>query len=391
MEGIGAINITENPVGTTATEFEDNLILGSDSQWGSNSYAHEIRAMGGFWTCQFDILPGKKGLGYLEEYLLHGLGRQVESYSPNGKKIWEGQITRMSLDIPGAKLDVSLVDMTNKTHARYLTSEGGLIKRSATFQDTDSQAMFGIKEKIVQGVIIKDEGVADDLAQQYLSAYVSSVRPKPTISPEGSAGGNIKLTVFCDGYIKTLMWRVYNKVTAHTNQNLSTQIQDIITAVGQFVGQTSIVTNTHQVSQEYDRDDTAFEIIMGLVRLADSSQNRHIAGMYEDRKFTYEQIIGSALSDVKYTFRIRDNKKKIFEAGTGQEIPFSEVRPNNYIRITDMFTGQLSGADITKDPQVTFIEAVTYREPIGLKMIPDTISSFDTLFALSTFGGSSPL
>lgn len=391
MEGVGAINITENPVGTTATEFEDTLILGTPSQWGTNSYEHEIRTMGGFWNCEFDLLPGKIGLGYLEEYLLNGLGRHVESYSPNGVKIWEGQITRMNFQIPGASMNVSLIDMANKTWVRFLTSEGGLIKRSAEFENAASQARYGIKEKAIQGVIIKDTGVADNLAQLYLNTYVNAIRPRPTVSPSGSAGDRIKLTVFCDGYIKTLMWRVYNLVTQHTDQNLSIQIQDIITAVGQFVASTSIVTNTQQVSQEYDRDDTAFDIIMGLVRLADSSQNRHIAGMFENRKFTYEQVRATALADVKYNFRIRSNKKRIFESGTGREIPFSEIRPNNYIRLSDVFTGTPGKANISDDPQVTYIDSVTFKEPIGLRILPDSISSTDTLFALSTFGGSSPL
>ena len=393
MEGVGAINITENPVATIPTEFEDTLILGKDSQWATNSYGHDIRAIGGFWGCVFDILPGKNGLGYLEEYLLNGLGRHVESYSPNGKKIWEGQIVRMTLQLPGAKMEVDLRDMTNKAWIRYLTSEGGLIKRSTVFENADSQSKYGIKEAAVQGVIINSSAIADVMAEMYLNTYVNAIRPRPSIAPSGSVGsGGVRLSVFCQGYIRTLAWRVYNLMTEHSDQNLSLQISDIITAVGQFVNSTDIVENTLQVSQEYDRDDTAFDAIMGLVRSADASQNRYIAGMYEERKFKYEQVRASALSDVRYNFRIRDNEKVIRESGTGRVVPFSEIRANNYIRVSDIFTGKpFNGTDVNEDPQVTYIESISYQEPFGLDIQPDTISSLDTLMALSTFGGSSPV
>ncbi len=388
---IGAINITENPVGTVATEFQDTLVLGEDSQWGTNSYGHEIRVMGGYWSCEFDILPGKKGLGYLEEYLSNGLGRQVESYTINGKKAWEGQIIKMSLQIPGAKVGVSLKDMTNKAWVRYLTSEGGLIKRSTVFENAASQAKFGIKEQVVQGVIISQTSVADDVAEQYLNKYVNAIRARTTVATGRGGGEAIKLSVTCEGYFRTLDWRTYNLMTAHTEQNLSIQIQDVITAVGQFVSLTDIVANTQQVSQEYDRDDTAFNIITGLVRLGDASQNRHIAGMYDDRKLIYEQIRGTTLADVKYNFRIRDNKKVIVESGTGRELSPAEIRPNNYIRVADIFTGSPSPSDVTLDPQVNFIEAVTYKEPVGVTLIPDSLANVDALLSLATFGGSSPL
>lgn len=388
---IGSIAITENPVGTVATEFQDNLILGASSQWGTNSYAHEIRVMGGYWGNSFDILPGKKGLEYLEEYLLNGLGRHMESFTPNGKKVWEGQIVKMALQIPGAKIIVSLKDMTNKAWVRYLTAEGGLLKRSTVYEDTDSQAKFGIKEEAVQGVIISQAAVADDLAEEYLNTYINAIRARSTVSAGGGGGEAIKLTITCEGYFRTLAWRVYNLMTAHTEQNLSIQIQDVITAVGQFVATSDIVENTQQVTQEYDSDDTAFNIITGLVRLGDASQNRHIAGMYDNRKFVYEQILGATLEDVKYNFRIGDNRKVITESGTGRELAHAEIRPNNYMRITDVFTGAPALANITLDPQVNYIESVTYQEPIGIVLTPDSLSSLDTLFSLATQGGTSPL
>jgi len=220
---------------------------------------------------------------------------------------------------------------------------------------------------------------------------VNAIRARSTITAGGGSGEAVKLSVSCDGYFRTLTWRTYNLMTTHTEQNLSLQIGDIITAVGQFVDSTDIVENTQQVTQEYDRDDTAYNIITGLVRLGDASQNRHIIGMHNDRKLTYEQVRGTTLSDVHYNFRIMDNKKVITEAGTGMVLDNAEIAPNNYIRISDIFTGRSSPADVTCDPQVNYIESVRYQEPHGIILTPDTLSSIDTLFAMATFGGSSPL
>ena len=391
--GIASIIISENPVTLARTGFKDNLILGKNSAWADNSYTHEIRAMGGFWKCKFDIMPNRLGIGYLMEYLENGLGRDVRTYTANEGSAWAGLISKLELKYPGGSIVVSLLDMANRVWVRYLSAEGGLIKKSTTQNDTASQTKFGIKEEVLMGAIISDGNVADQLAAAYLAEYADPGRSRINVKLSRVSMSGVRLRVSCIGYFRTLNWRTYNKVTAHTEQNVSSQIGDINTAVGQFISSTNIATNTSQVSQEYDRDDLAGDLILGLTRMADSSNNRFICGVYEDRILKYEQSKSlSSEDDIKYKIRIRDNESVIREVETNRAVSPAALRPNDWLRVVDILSGDIrTSTDIKKDPQVTFIESVTFSEPDGLTIPGNRAVQLDNLMAKSGFGGVSQI
>ena len=391
--GIASIVISENPVTSARTGFMDNLILGKKSAWADNSYTHVIRAMGGFWKCSFDLMPNRLGIEYLMEYLENGLLRHVNSYTTNEGPAWEGFISKLELKYPGGSITVSLLDMANKVWVRYLSAEGGLIKRSTVQNDTISQARFGIKEEVLAGAIISDGNVADQLAAAYLAEYADPGRSRINVKLSKMSLAGVRLKVSCSGYFKTLNWRTYNKVTAHTEQNVSLQIGDINTAVGQFIASADLTENTSQVSQEYDRDELAGDLILGLARMADSSNNRFICGVYEDRILKYEQAQGlSSENDIKYKIRIRDNESVIREAKTDRSVSPAALRPNDWLRVVDILSGNIrTSTDIKKDPQVTFIESVTFSEPDGLTIPGNRAVQIDNLMAKAGFGGVSQI
>ena len=391
--GIASIVISENPVTLFRTGFMDNLILGKSTAWADNSYTHEIRAMGGFWKCKFDLMPNRLGIGYLMEYLENGLGRDIKSYTTDEGPAWQGFISKMELKYPGGSIAVSLLDMANRTWVRYLTAEGGLLTRSTVQNDTNSQTKFGIKEEVLAGAIISDGNVATQLAAAYLAEYADPGRSRINVKLSGAALSGVQLKVSCVGYFRTLNWRTYNKVTAHTEQNVSLQIGDISTAVGQFIASADLATNTSQVSQEYDRDDLAGDLILGLTRMADSSNNRFICGVYEDRILKYEQSKAlSSEGDIKYKIRIRDNESVIREVGTNRPISPAALRPNDWLRVVDVLSGDIrTSTDIKKDPQVTFIESVTFSEPDGLTIPGNRAVQIDNLMAKAGFGGVSQI
>ena len=393
LSGIASIVISENPVTLARDGFLDNLILGKKSAWVDNSYTHETRAMGGFWKCKFDLMPNRLGIGYLEEYLENGLGRDVKSYTANEGLAWEGFISRLELKYPGGSIIVSLVDMANRTWVRYLTAEGGLLKRSTVQNDTVSQGKFGIKEEVLSGAIISDGNVADQLAAAYLAEYADPGRSRVNIKLSSRDMSGVRLKVSCHGYFRTLDWRTYNKVTAHTEQNVNLQIGDIITAVGQFIASTNLATNTSQVSQEYDRDEPASGLILGLSRMADGSNNRYICGVYKDRILRYEQSQTlSSEDDMKYKIRIRDNKSVVRTVDTNREISPAAVRPNDWVRIVDVLSGNIrTSTDIKKDPQVTFVESIVFNEPDRLTIPGNRAVQIDNLMAKSGFGGVSQI
>jgi len=390
---IGSISITNDPV-VGVSEFTDNLVAGSDSAWAPNSYGHEIRAMGGFWSAGFDILPNRLGIEYLNEYLLNGLGRKVSAYTQeSGALAFEGKIMRMRLHIHGVSVQVSLENMTNKTWVRYLTSEGGLIKRSTVQEDSGSQTAYGIKEVVNSGAIIPSSTIADQVASAYLKEYSTPTRTRISIEVGRNTDQDISLSVFCHGYFRTLNWRTYNQTALQTLQTVDEQIQDVIDDVGQFINSSNLATNISLVSRVYDRDELAGNIILDLSRLADSSNNRYVVGVYKDRLLKYEQAATlTNEEDIRYTFRMRDNKQVFNRAGTDRELSPAEVRPNNWMRITDIFPGQIiHDTDLSKDPQTTFVESVIFREPIGVSIPSNRAVQVDNLLAKSGFGGASQI
>jgi len=391
--GIVSIVISENPVTLFRDGFMDNLILGKGSAWADNSYSHEIRAMGGFWKCSFDLMPNQLGIGYLMEYLENGLGRHVNSYTTNEGPAWEGFISKLELKYPGGSIVVSLLDMANRVWVRYLSAEGGLLQRSTIQNDTVVQGKFGIKEEVLAGAIISDGNVADQVAATYLADYADPGRSRINVKLSRAAAAQARLKVSCIGYFRTLNWRTYNKVTAHTEQNVNLQIGDIITAVGQFIASADLATNTSQVSQEYDRDDLAGDLILGLARMADASNNRFICGVYEDRLLKYEQSQTlSSEGNIKYKIRIRDNESVIREVVTNRPISPAALRPNNWLRVVDILSGNIrTSTDIKKDPQVTFIESVIFSEPDGLTIPGNRAIQIDNLMAKAGFGGVSQI
>ncbi len=391
---IAAIVIKENPV-VTSVDFTDILKAGSENSWAEDSYGHEIRNIGGFWKNKFNLLPDKTGdITSLEEYLENGLGRNVDSYLPDGGALaWQGFISKMRLILPGAIVQVSLGDMANRVWVRYLSAEGGLIKRATKQNDTDSQTRFGIKEVVLQGAIISDANLADQAAAAYLNEYQDPRRTKTTVRLGGRASTQVRLEVFCEGYFKTMFWRTFNQTSTQGTQNANLQIQDIVDDGGQFIASTDLAINAIAVTQVYDEDSLAGDAVAGITRMGDSSNNRFIIGVYENRVLRYEQAkVLSTAADINYSLRIRDNRQIIKELGSGRLLNPAAIRPNNWLQTEDLFSTKISNeADINRDPKLTFIESVVYKEPIGLTLTSNRSTQADIIMAKAGFGGAAQL
>ncbi len=393
--GIASIIVKENPVVGVAN-FTDVLKYGTDNAWQENSYGHEIRNLGGYWRAAFTILPSTLGLPYIQEYFENGLGRDVQVFSPDGTKAWEGYISRMIFTLPGVRSTLDITQMGNRVWVRYLTAEGGLIKRTTKQNDTDGQGRFGVKEKVLQGAIINADTNADQAAIAYLNEY-SEPRPGDDITISGGgggAGGEVSLRIFCRGYFDTLNWRTYNQEATTGNQDADAQIQDIVDAVGQFVDSTDLTANTIQVTQEYDNDDLAGDSIFGITRMGDASNNRYIAGMYDDRELIYEPVvdIDSDPALVRYKMRVHDKRRAILEQATGREINPALIQPNNWINVEDLLPLTIGKSALpSRRPGISFIESVTFREPTGFDIKSNRSSQVDVIMAKIGFGGSSQL
>jgi len=390
---VGSITIKESPV-IGSVDFNDNLEAGD---WVRDSYEHEIRSIGGFWRAQFELQPDRLGLGYLEEYMENGVGRNVDAYDSNGLLVWQGYIDRLKLELPGVDIVVTLDNMANRVWVRFLSTAGGATNRSTKANDTESQNRFGTKEQTLAGNIISVSAAADQAAEANLSQYADPRQSETGIrSTIGEREPRLK--IFCKGYYHTLNWRTYNQTATTGDQNINVQIQDIINDMGEFIDDTDLVTNTTQVTQYHDDDEFAGDIIQRITNLADSSNNRHIIGVYEDRELRYEQMIdidssASDIINIKYGFQTKNNVQLIKELATGRIIPPSQIRPNNWLKVEDL-SGSKIPLSITpsKDTQNTFVESVIYREPFTVMIHGYQASQAESVLAsINQLGGSNTL
>ena len=97
------------------------------------------------------------------------------------------------------------------------------------------------------------------------------------------------LSILCNGYIDTLNWQMYNQTVATGNQAASLQINDILTAKGQFIANWLLSPNGTAVTKVYDTDRSAGGIIADIARLGDWDGTRWLVRMLPGRQLVYKQ------------------------------------------------------------------------------------------------------
>ena len=355
----GSLIIGHNPVVVSppAGTFNLGLYPVGVTRIDPNSYVHIIRDMAGFFSCKFDILGPESILGELMD---NGLGREVRTYNHYGVKAWEGVITTMRMSTRSAQRLETLEQMANKIKVRVSIDRiSG--QQTANVENAASQANYGIFEMVEElGYLVTIKTRGDTLAN-ILEKDLSDPHRQKEFRDKGDPSipaGMAKLTVFCSGYYFYLTRRFYS---AHVRANANTNvvISAIISSVGDFVNTSSIATNTQQVWQRYDNDDMAWDVIATASRTGDTSDNRFVVGMYDERSFIYEQRVSPTLPNIS-VFKDGDNR---ISDKTGRPIAGMLLRANTYMRNVSVAnrTGKVY-SDIWDDPQVTYIASVTYRE-----------------------------
>lgn len=339
--------------------FEENLRHFSD--WTST-----IDATLGFDTANFTLRGSKL---YLEDWFSNGLGRLITRYAPDGQfTVWQGFVNRMTLIEPGTRSSISLAGMANQVRAKYVLVDPATNPptisttptQTANGTDADSQSRYGIHEEVI-AIGETTAALATQKRDQHLQRLAW---PLADDSFDTRQTDDLRLEVECQGFAHTLAWRIYNQIVNSGTVNISTMLGDVLTLVGQFIATLVADTNTAQVPQYIQDDRYALDILKGLVSLGDASNNRWIMPVLEDRTLYYRQ----ARTTVDYYRRVSDNRQTVREK-SGRELPPWEVRPDHWLRTTDIFP--ISAGDPTtlqRDPQVRYIEQVTWSEPHGLAM-----------------------
>lgn len=330
----------------------------------AHSYRHLISADVGFDTCAFDIRDRQTTLA---ELFSNGLGRRITRYSPDGNfTVWDGYISEMTLHQPGLPpITVSLAGMSNRSSTRYTPIDAATNPptespeaTTAVVNDAASQERYGIKEKTFRPPKI-NRMTAGNAAQN--AAMITAIHRLPRPQPDFSKrSAELKLEVKGEGFMHTLEWRVYNQ-TANSGLDYVYNIAAaIVSAVGQFIANTSLDNSNTQIQKYFNRDDTAFDILQAAAALGDNTNKRWLFYVLEDRRLYYKQ----AQTTVAYLQRGGDPKQQIHDT-SGRIVPYYEMRPDRWIRISDILPHALTPASLQNDAANSYIEAVDWREDEG--------------------------
>lgn len=399
---IGSIVLDRNPALPEAPEIAKTLF--PISGWRENSYSHEIRAMGWFWNCGFDILGSAEELIDLYSRLL---GARVRSFEENGDLAWEGYVNDVSLLNAGEENSISLNNLANKVWLRYrlptaTSGAGGMVQRydpeltakisanvgadgsvlkSTIYHDLISQARYGIKEEILDGGE-RTAASANQVAQVYLKTYSNISRPTRRYST-GGAGERAVLKVFCKGFVQTLKWRMYKQTVLNGTDFASVQVQLIVNSMGDFIKATDIELNISPLDKVFDQDRSGMDDIFDAARVGEANYDRFIVGVKEDRVLVYEKASPPDLFNVKYRRGKSDSDGLILEWGQSP-VALPLVRPNNWYQSDGVSIYNAQKIDsLHEDEGPQYVEAVIYREPNVIELIGENDQLLDVIMARS--------
>lgn len=322
-----------------------------------DSYQQVIKDMGWFYSCKFDMIAEKV---IANEMYDNGLARKIESYNHFGSKGWEGLITTIRQTTNTNERMVTLEKTTNKVKVRS-SEKKNRYRTPDPVENIPMQNHYGILE-IVEDLAeaIKAGNRADTIAE-LIKTDLSDPHRQKEFRDNGDPSlpdGIHRLTIFCQGYYWYLTRRLYN-AQDRSNTNASTIVSAILTQAGQFVDTSSVATNTQQAHQQYDNDDIAWDMLVGLSQTGDTSDDRYIAGMKENRKFVYEKRVDATLENITLW---KDENNRLMDI-SDRPVTGMLVRPNTFMRNTSIETrpGKVYGS-VWDDPQVTYIGSVEYSE-----------------------------
>lgn len=357
---------------------------GNGAGFEALGWRHRITATLGFDTASFSIMASQD---VLEEMFYYGLGRKVVRYSLDGNSIaWEGFISTMTLTLPGISFSVSLRDVGNSVTVRYTPLDTTVSPPAATTSttrtsaasDAQSQARYGNKDLILSGgqTTVTQANQIRDLA---LAEFKNPKRASEVLT----SSNEISLKVSCEGYVHTLDWQVYNQVAVTGTQNANLAVSDIVTTKGQFVASTKLDANTTAIPKYTDMDRSALDLLQSIASQGDSSGNRWLIQVLEDRKLYYR----AASVTLAYWYRVRDNRREFISAA-GDPVAYELVRPDRWLKVSDVASFATTTTTLASDLSAMYIESVEWTEESDdLNLQGSPTGSLQTLIARSALEG----
>lgn len=353
-------------------------------------YNHEIRSIGGYFAANITINDNPRRL---EEWAAYGPGRHIETYNPSLVKIWEGFINQITITEGGETFSIGpLLDVGNRQSVAYSPVDAtvappviGSTGRTTTGNNTDSQALYGIWQKLFsanQVTLTEANQLRDKLLTDPTRVY-----PDTSLDSNLESGGGLSVELQCLGYWHFLLGYYYTDSNTGY-ESVTTKIQNVLAANpnGIFSADTSqIATNATLVKKYDDGSRTAETILREVNSLGDSSFNAYTMGFYGGRQFVYQPVP----TTIAYQRRATGNRGIINQVN--REVMPWDVVPACWIFRPDFMIGRfppITAASLGTDPRAAFIEVVSFDAPYGLSINGRKLSQLDQVLARRGFGAS---
>jgi len=350
----------------------------------TESYEDAISDRYGFETARVAWTPT---WAEIEEWARYDhLMRPMVAYSPDARQIWRGVLAEIEISIGTKKIAFSLKDMANRLTVRY-SEPGGAQGDSSTYSSAASQALFGIKDRVINASVALS-AAASNQAQTILN-YIAYPRSKQS-SAAGTGRGDLGITLTFWGKYALLDWLLTSS-TSTTSTATSTQIASLLAsyaAINAFFSSSAAnITATGVADTEYIEPDTTYrEKIERLLARGNSAQQPLAWGFYDDDAFVVAARASATPSTITYyeserSGQIRDQWQNVVE-------PW-DVRPNAMALVVDLIDAPTPGSIET--PLRKYVARVTRSvrgEDVTVTLEPDDTESLEDL--LTSPAGAGP-
>lgn len=347
-----------------------------------SEYSHTISALGGYDNASFTIFASPQDI----LTWLGALGRHVEVKSEKLTIVWEGYINQITITLGPFEYTLGpLQDVSNRVKVLYSTVDTstdppttGVRVSTANTNDTDSQAKYGILER-VQSLGGSTSSTALQVRAKVLEEYKN-----PSTSRQSNLSGDNQpsVTVECLGYWHWLNNYHYNNASTGT-QSINAKIQAVLDAEPNGTIFSSDYTKiddptADNVGTQENKNRTAATIIKQIISLGDNAANRYTAGFYAGQRFVYTN------APTTYAYKQKIFRNPDLLRRVQRQIDPYEVTPAEWIFYPDLLIGQRPPVNLSllqADIRAGFIENVEYTAPNDLSVNGVKINTLNQFLA----------
>ena len=367
-------------------------LINDDVAQITSTYTHVLEANDGYKSLALTLAINKDDF---DDWIDKGLGRHIEVFSPELERIFAGFVNSVSAGFGSLMIKRGpLLDIVNRAGVIYVpifdADEDPPIVGDTTIttlaNNTDSQNLYGIIEKVINGGQLLDDGTTDD-AEQIRDTFLAENALPETADPTLSLGGGdtVSITLEILGYIEFLKLYIYNSVTTGVT-TYTAKIEAVLAADPNGIfstDYTGIDTNASLANAYEDQERTAYNIITELLPQGDAAFNRWLFGVGSEQKVFYNAIPTTPF----YEHSLTNPMDQISLYGGGTIVEPWNMRAGRWLFVTDYLIGRTFPTELRKDPRNVFIESITYTAPRGITLTGNKVNKLDQLIARKGTGG----